>query len=153
MANGLLWSYACTNKRVFFLVEKTCKEIFLFFRHCYFGKTTRCYWEFKLTLPCLHLLKQRVTIYNLTHLKFKLLNPSLHRAFGSKVQTHPAQSPIFHTSAQAIPSQGCLGNSHDRSPAPHTTAPMGEGRGHCQGRGWFGIFCKHHHTHLRCHGA
>lgn len=148
MANGLLWSYNCTNKKFF-----SCKEILLFFDIVILAKLTRCYWKFKLTLPFLHLLKQRVTTYNLTLFKFKLLNSSLDRAFGSKVQTHPAQSPVSHTSAQAIPCRRCPENSRDQSPAPRTAAPMGGGNGHCQGRGWYATFCKHHHTHLRCRGA
>jgi len=44
--------------RSFFLVEKSCKEMFLFFDTVILAKLTRCYWKFKLTLPFLHLLKQ-----------------------------------------------------------------------------------------------
>lgn len=133
--------------------EKSCKDILLFFDNVILVKLPRRYWEFKLTLPFLHLLKQRVTMYSLILFKLKLLNPSPDRAFGSKIQTHPAHSPISHTSAQAIPCQGCPKNSPDQSPAPHTTAPVGGRRGHCQGRGWCGPFCKRHHSHLKCHGA
>lgn len=84
MANELPWIYNCTNKK-FFLAEKSCKEILLFFDIVILAKLTRCYWEFKLLLFFLYLLKQRVTIYNLRLFKFNLLNPSLDRAFGSKV--------------------------------------------------------------------
>lgn len=84
MANEQPWSYNCTNKKIF-LAEKSCKKILLFFDIVILAKFTRCYWEFKLLLLFLHLLKQRVTLYNLTLLKFKLLNPSLDRTFGSKV--------------------------------------------------------------------
>lgn len=57
MANGLLWSYNCTNKK-FLLAEKSCKEILLFFDIVILAKLTRCYWEFKLLLLFLCLLEQ-----------------------------------------------------------------------------------------------
>lgn len=73
------------HKQKVFLAEKSCKEILLFFDIVILAKLTRCYWEFKLLLLFLCLLEQWVIIYNLTLFKFKLLNPSLDRAFGSKV--------------------------------------------------------------------
>lgn len=67
------------------LAEKSCKEILLFFDIVILAKFTRCYWEFKLLLPFLYLLKQRVTVYNLTLLKFKFLNHNQDRTFQSKL--------------------------------------------------------------------
>lgn len=137
------------HTKSFLLVKKSCKEILLFFDkqnlpgviwssnlHCLFTpcKTESCYIQpntFEVpTLEC----------YSRQGL----------REQGSNSPCPISNIPPFcpgHTFPEVSWEQLWSG------PAPHTSAPTGGRREHCQGRSWCGTFSKCHHIRLRCQWA